>query len=164
MLAAEKVLDGLDVGEGAAAAFSYLLGLLLLALGSVFIARARRTPMAWLAAGLFAASLAAAVFSTVVDLSVGFYAPNTAVLVAWTAMPLAGGAAVGALTLLRGREWAPIAILAAIGQLALMPPPPFLERQLAHLDEVLAGHAGVLGLALQLAVAAAALAGAAQRA
>jgi hypothetical protein len=79
-------------------------------------------------------------------------------------MPLAAAAAVGALTLLRDREWVPIAILAAIGQLVLMPPPPFLERQLMHINEVLAGHAGVLGFALQLVVGYTALAGAARRA
>jgi Na+/H+ antiporter NhaA len=76
VLAVEKVLEGLDVGEGAAAAFGYVLALLLLALGSVFVARARRTPLAWLAAALFAVSLAAGVFATLVDLSVGFYVPT----------------------------------------------------------------------------------------
>jgi hypothetical protein len=164
VLAAEKVLEGLDVGEGGAAALTYVLGLLLLALGSVFVARARHRPLAWLAAGLFAVSLVATVFVAVVDLSVESYAPNTAVLLAWNAMPLAAAAGVGALTLLRDREWLPIAILAAIGQLVLLPPPPFLEWQLEHAGEALAGHAGVLGLALQLVVAYAALTGAAQRA
>ncbi len=159
LLAVEKPAEAIELGGDVGPAVLLGAGLLLLAVGAVVVARARRTPVAWGACGLLALAVVAVLFLIALHGAAG-WSPRGSDDVVLTLAPIAAALGVGGLALVRGSDWVPFAALAAIGQLLLLPLPPPLETTLADLADHMIAHHGVLGFVVQLAVGAVAVRGA----
>jgi hypothetical protein len=154
-LAVGQVLFARGASEDQAL-FLMLAAMAVAAVGSVIVAVARRKAAAWIAAGAFVVALA----SSAIAVAAG---GERAFEIGWSIAPVAFSGGVVALVALRGGDWAPLALLAGLGQLIVLPPPPFAEIPFERISELCTAHSGVLGVAIQLLVAAAAVRAAAKR-